>query len=83
MKNPVRKIKEDNNLTLDELGLIADVSQSTVYQNISGSSRRVNRKILTACSELGYDPKEVEKKYQEFKKAKKLELLKQKREQLK
>ena len=79
MKNPVRKIKEDNNLTLDELGLIADVSQSTVYQNISGSSRRVNHKILKACSELGYDPDVVEEKYQEFKKAKKLELLKKRR----
>ncbi|MFW5961809.1 MAG: helix-turn-helix domain-containing protein [bacterium] len=79
MKNPVKKIKEENNLTLDELGVIADVSQSTVYQNISGSSRRVNHKILEACKQLGYDPEEVEKKYQEFKKAKKLELLKMKR----
>ncbi|MFW5686597.1 MAG: hypothetical protein ACOCXL_00255 [Halanaerobium sp.] len=79
MKNPVKKIKEENNLTLDELGVIADVSQSTVYQNISGSARTVNKNILEACSELGYDPEEVEKKYKEFKKSKKLELLKKRR----
>ncbi|MFW6410256.1 MAG: hypothetical protein ACOCZR_04350 [Halanaerobiales bacterium] len=77
----LKKIKEENNLTLDELGVIADVSQSTVYQNISGSSRRVNNNILEACKDLGYDPEEVEKKYKEFKKSKKLELLKKRRNQ--
>lgn len=79
MKNPIRKIKEEKELTLEEFALVADVSQSTIYKNIQGSSRVINKKILAACKELGYDPKEVEKKYQEFKKAKKLELLKQKR----
>jgi transcriptional regulator with XRE-family HTH domain len=79
MQNPLKKIKEENNLTLDELGLIADVSQSTVYQNLSGSSKVINDKILTACKELGYDPQKIEEEFQEFKKAEKLEILKRKR----
>lgn len=75
MKNPVRKIKEDNYLTSEELGLIADVSQSTIYQHMSGGAGSVNAKVLKACQELGYDPEEVERRYQEFRKAKKMELL--------
>lgn len=79
MKNPLKEIKDENNLTLDELGLIAGVSQSTVYKNTSGSSQVINSKILKACEDLGYDQREVEEKYQEFKKQKKLKLLKETR----
>jgi len=79
MKNPLKKIKEDNNLTLEEFSIIADVSQSTIYQNTSGSSKTINNKILKACEELGYNPDEVESRYLDFKKSKKMELLHKKR----
>lgn len=75
MKNPIRKIKEEKKLTLEEFALVADVSQSTIYKNIQGSNRTVNKNILTAAEKLGYDPKKVERNYDEFRNSKKEELL--------
>jgi len=75
MKNPLKKIKEEKDLTLEEFALVADVSQSTIYKNIQGSNRTVNKNILTAAEKLGYDPKKVKRKYDEFRNSKKEELL--------
>jgi len=78
MKNPINKVKEENNLTLEEFAIIAGVSQSTIYKNIQGSNRTVNQNILKACEELGYNPNKIEKRFQDFKEFKKRELLQKK-----
>jgi predicted transcriptional regulator len=75
MKNPLKKIKEEKNLTLEEFALVAEVSQSTIYKNIQGSNKEVNLDILRACERFGYKRKDIEEKYKKFKEFKKKELL--------
>jgi len=76
MKNPLKKIKEEKDLTLEEFALVADVSQSTIYKNIQGSNKKINLDILRACEKMGYLPEKIERQYQDFKEYKKRELLK-------
>lgn len=77
MKNPIKKIKEKEDITLQQFAIISDVSSSTIYKLVEGSTIKISSKVLQACKELGYDPEEIKREYREFRKDKKQKILNQ------
>ncbi|MFN2363588.1 MAG: hypothetical protein ABR596_04750 [Halarsenatibacteraceae bacterium] len=76
MRNPVRKISQENDWSASELSLISDLSPSCIYQNLSGANREVSPELLVAFEEAGYDPEKIQAEYQEYRRQKRLEMLK-------
>jgi predicted transcriptional regulator len=67
----------ENNWTYSDLAMLADVCDSTIYKTLQGSTATVNRNILNLVEELGEEPQKFSKKYQEFRAAKRKELINQ------
>ena len=71
----LKKLMRENDWTYSDLATLADVSNSTIYKTLQGSRTTVNRNILNLVEEIGEDPQKFSKKYQEFRVAKRKELL--------
>jgi len=67
----------ENNWTYSDLAMLADVCDSTIYKTLQGSTATVNRNILNLVEELGEEPQKFSKEYQEFRAAKRKELINQ------
>ena len=79
MINPLEKFKEENNFTYQELAAVCGVCSSTIYKNLNGTNGSMTPAILNTMSEFGYDREQLEEDYQEFRKAKRLELMQNKK----
>jgi len=77
MNSPVKELMQRKGWNYSDLATAAGVCNSTIYKNICGSSRKVNASILNLVEELGEDPQKFSNKYQEFKAAKRKELINQ------
>jgi len=77
MENPLKKLMRENDWTYSDLGTLTDVSNSIIYKTLQGSRTTVNRNILNLVEEIGEDPQKFSKKYQEFRAAKRKELINQ------
>ena len=77
MENPLKKLMRENDWTYNNLGTLTDVSNSTIYKTLKGSRAKINRNILNLVEELGEDPQKFNKKYKEFRAAKRKELINQ------
>ena len=75
MINPLKRIKNQEGWTIMEMASVCDLSASTIYKNITGSNKNITNKILMTLDEMNYKIIEIEKEYQEFRKAKKEELM--------
>lgn len=75
MKNPVRKFKEDRDLTVADLSLLADVAPTTAWKAITGETRTLNDKIAaTLVDEGDYNAEQLRRDYQAFRETKRREL---------
>ncbi|MCF8012581.1 MAG: LacI family DNA-binding transcriptional regulator [Clostridiales bacterium] len=74
-KSPIEQIKDEKDWTIQDLAILADVSSSTAYKAIKAEHRKINRKVLAALAEAGYDPEELKEKYQSFREQKRKELI--------
>jgi len=77
MINPIKRIKEKNNWTLQEMALICNISSSSVYKNLEGSYFNITNRILNTFKEMGYNTEKIKKEYAAFREAKRKEKLKQ------
>ena len=75
MINPLKKFKEENNFTYQELSAVCEVCSSTIYKNLEGSNSQITPAILNTMVEFGYDRQQLEEDYQEFRKAKRNRLM--------
>lgn len=77
MNSPVKELMKRKGWNYSDLATAAEVCNSTIYKNICGSSKKVNTNILNLVKEIGEDPQKFSNKYQEFKAAKRKELISQ------
>ena len=77
MRNPVKKLKEKQGWTIQEIAAAADIGFSTAYQNYQGSARSMNGNLAALFERLGYDPDKVREEYQKYRKVKQEELISQ------
>lgn len=75
MKCPIERIKNENDWTIQDMAIMADVSGTAAYRTIKGESREINAKILKALQEAGYDPEELKAEYREYRKMRRRELI--------
>ena len=75
MRNPLKKIKENNGWTIQEFASVTVMSLTAAYNALNGNTKNINQKILETLEQLGYDTEKVEKEYQEFKETKQQELI--------
>ncbi len=75
MKNPVRKFKEEKDLTVADLAVLCDCAPATVWKNLTAENQSMNTNIVEAMEEQGYDPELVREDYQQFGKEKRAELI--------
>ena len=75
MKNPIKEIKQKNNWSIQQFASAADISFTTAYNCLNGTTQKINGNILEAIKVLGYDPEEIKKEYQKFRQAKQQELI--------
>ena len=75
MKNPVKKFKEDQDLTVADLAVLCDVAPTTAWKAITGETRSLNDKIAATIETEGdYNVEEVRRDYQAFRETKRREL---------
>lgn len=75
MKSPIEKIKDEQDWTIQNLAVAADVASMTAYKNIKAENREINPDILDCLVELGYDREQLKKDYQKYREHKRKELL--------
>ena len=76
MINPIRKIKQEKDLTTTELAKLAGVGFSTLQNIEQGRPISINNKLLALIEKLGYNKDQVKRDYEKCKEAEKEELLK-------
>ena len=77
MKNPIQRIKDENNWTSNDIIILSGCSPSTIYANLSGTLDRVSECLLEGLEEAGYNTLKIKKEYAEFRRERKKELLKE------
>ncbi|MFW5991670.1 MAG: hypothetical protein ACOCQN_00580 [Halanaerobiaceae bacterium] len=75
MRNPLQKIKEKNGWSIREFASVAGMSFTATYNCLNGNTQKINQRILKAVEQMGYDPEEIKKEYQEYREAKQQELM--------
>ena len=75
MKNPVRKFKEEKDLTVAELAVLADVAPTTAWKSMTGENQTLNDNIVSTMEAEGYDPDQLREDYQAYREAKRKELV--------
>lgn len=75
MKNPLKRIKENNNWSIQDMAVVTDTSSSSVYKNLQGSNFKITKRILDTLEEMGHNREKVKKEYAKFRKEKKREKL--------
>jgi transcriptional regulator with XRE-family HTH domain len=75
MVNPIQEIREKKGWTIQELVSVTGISFTAIFNCLTGNTRHINMQILKVVEQLGYEPEEVSKKYQEYREAKKAALL--------
>lgn len=74
MKNPVVAIRNEKGLTIADLSVLSSVSITTIHRVEKGSVSRISPDLLKAFERIGYNTKEVEADYNEWRKQKLQEL---------
>ena len=74
--NPIKKIREKEGITREELAMAADVSYTTVVNIERGRAKKVNEDILDVLEELGCNRNEIEDEYNTFREECRKEILK-------
>ncbi|MFB9324303.1 MULTISPECIES: hypothetical protein [Bacillati] len=75
MKNPIEKAREQQNLNINELALLAGVTERTVRWNERGENMAITDKLLNCLSEQGFDKERLIRDYERFREWRKKQLL--------
>lgn len=74
MTNPIVAIRKEKELTIADLSVLSNISITTIHRVEKGSVSRVTPELLTVFERMGYDKKQVESDYSEWRKKKLKEL---------
>ena len=75
MRNPLQEIREKNNWSIQEFASVTGLSFTAAYNCLNGNTQNINQRILDALEQMNYNPDIVEADYQDYRKAKKQELM--------
>lgn len=75
MKNPIEKIKNEQDFTLNEFAIACDVSRSSICSLIKGEKNSISDSVLDTLEVLGYDRSEIQEQYNNYRQQKRRELL--------
>lgn len=75
MKNPIREYKRERDLTVSELAVMTNLSPATIWKVLDGQTKTLNDKLVATFQQLGYDPDQLRKDYQDYREAKRKELV--------
>lgn len=78
MKNPVKRIRDELDLSQQELAILADVAINTVRNAEQGLTSELNEEVLSAIEQLGYEPDEIKEDYKKWRKELKEDIIKRK-----
>lgn len=70
MENPLRKIRKELGITINEMALKLGVSYMTYFRAEKGMNLTVSPLIVKRLEELGYDREEIEQNYREWRESK-------------
>lgn len=73
-ENPIKKIRDEKDVTQHELALASGVSVSTIRNIENGEVREINKKLLDFLEDKGYDREELVDNYEAWLKEKKKEI---------
>lgn len=76
--NPVKRIRDEGELSQQELAILADVAINTVRNAEKGLTAELNDQILAALDQLGYEPNQVEQEYKEWRRKLKEDIINRK-----
>jgi len=77
-ENPINRIRNERDLTQQELAILADVSINTVRNAEKGLTSELNEQILEAVGELGYEKESVEQNYETWRRELKEDIIERK-----
>lgn len=75
MINPLAEIKNKHNWSIQDFATVTDTSSHTIYKNLKGGVLTISEKILKTLENMGYNSKEISKKYQDYRKFKRNKLI--------
>jgi len=67
-KNPIKRIRDERDISQQELAILADVAINTVRNAEKGLTAKLNEQIMEALEQLGYEKEEIEEEYKEWRK---------------
>jgi|GEM_PF-1504229 len=77
-KNPIKRIRDERDISQQELAILADVAINTVRNAEKGLTAEMNEQILEALEQLGYEKEEIEKEYKKWRKDLKKDIIERK-----
>lgn len=74
-ENPLKKVLREKGMNRDELAVIAGIDSMNIYQLLNGVRAHLPKSVLSALEKIGYDPEEIQKEYEAWRKEKAQKLL--------
>ena len=75
MENPIDRVLKEKGITRDEIAVIAGIDSMNIYQLLNGGRAHLPKSVLSALKKIGYDPEEIQKEYEAWRKEKAQKLL--------
>ena len=77
-KNPIKRIRDERDISQQELAILADVAINTVRNAEKGLTGELNEQILEAIEQLGYEKDQIEEDYKDWRKDLKQDIVERK-----
>ncbi len=77
-KNPIKRIRDERDISQQEMAILADVAINTVRNAEKGLTAELNEQILEAVEQLGYEREEIEEEYKNWRKDLKQDIIERK-----
>lgn len=70
MKNPLRRIREEEEITINDMALKLGVNYMTYFRAEKGMNLTISPIIMNGFEKMGYDKEKIEKEYREWRNSK-------------
>ena len=77
-KNPIKRIRDERDISQQELAILADVAINTVRNAEKGLTAELNEQILESIEQLGYEREEIQEEYETWRVKLKEDIIKRK-----
>lgn len=77
-ENPIKRIRDERDISQQELAILADVAINTVRNAEKGLTAELNEQILEAIEQLGYEKVQIVQDYKEWRKDLKQDIIERK-----